>query len=122
MASNMTIKWITKPRHGSDIFGRCFNRGHCDGLTVFGVCSKCDGGTVCMCCNRVRQPDGSWLNIPHTNDHSSHGVCLECAIRHYGAIGRAIAALHEGQDCRSIDEAYDDTVKVYIVKPEVCHA
>jgi hypothetical protein len=76
-----------------------------------------------MHCDDVKQKDGSWLSVPHLRDSSSHGICKECLIIHYGEFGKEIERRHrEGQDCHTAADRTDRTQKIFIERNEMCHA
>jgi len=64
----------------SNVFSICKN---CRGLCIYGICQKCSFVTVCCNCGKVKQCDGSWLDVHQNGNLKSHGLCKQCACKLY---------------------------------------
>ena len=83
-----TINYLIPSPARSDIFSRC----HCQGLKIRGICQSCGFVVVCKSCNRTKQADGSFKNVPHASDNISHGLCEDCAVMIYPGIAHLAIA------------------------------
>ena len=68
------------------------SRCHCQGLKIRGICQSCGFVVVCKSCNRTKQADGSFKNVPHASDNISHGLCEDCAVMLYPGIAHLAIA------------------------------